>query len=82
MTALSNEIKEKRREFVQQIFDQIKKAAYTMGFYRSTYHILASLWLHIIAKEEGLINREEYDTIEAHDLLLKRIKQFLVKYIK
>ncbi|MFX1500766.1 MAG: hypothetical protein ACFFDH_07355 [Promethearchaeota archaeon] len=82
MTALSNEIKEIRREFVQQIFDRIKEAAYSKGFYRSTYHILASLWLHIIAKEEGLLNREEYDTPECHDLLLIRIKEFLVKYIK
>ncbi|MFX1365921.1 MAG: hypothetical protein ACFFCE_19325 [Promethearchaeota archaeon] len=82
MTALSNEIKELRREFVQQIFGRIKEAAHTMGFYRSTYHIFATLWLHIIAKEEGLLTREDYGNPETHNLLLKRIKEFLVKYIK
>ncbi|MFX1364456.1 MAG: hypothetical protein ACFFCE_04880 [Promethearchaeota archaeon] len=82
MTALSDEIKEIRKEFIQQIFGRIKEAAHTMGFYRSTFHILASLWLHIIAKEEGLLNRGDYDNPETHDLLLKRIKEFLVKYIK
>ncbi|MFW9989748.1 MAG: hypothetical protein ACFFC3_13930 [Candidatus Odinarchaeota archaeon] len=82
MTALSDEIKEIRREFAQQIFDRIKEEAYTMGVYHSTVHSLASLWLHKIAKEEGLLNREEYDNPEAHDFLLKRIKEFLVKYVK
>ncbi|MFX1363532.1 MAG: hypothetical protein ACFFCE_10970 [Promethearchaeota archaeon] len=82
MTALSDEVKQAQKEFIQQIFEEVKEFVHTVGFYRFTFHIFATLGLHMIVKEEDLLNRKEYDNLKTHNLLLKRIKEFLEKYIK
>ncbi|TKJ18905.1 MAG: hypothetical protein CEE43_16940 [Promethearchaeota archaeon Loki_b32] len=82
MTALSNEVKQARMEFVQQIFDEIRTAADSNRFYNNTFYVFSKLGLQQIAKQEQMLNTEEYNNLEARDILLKKVREFLTKYIK
>lgn len=82
MTALSNRIKQVRREFVQQIFDEIRVGSNSNRFYDKTFYVFSKLGLYQIAKREQMLNIYEYNNPEARDTLLTKIREFLTKYIK
>lgn len=82
MTALSNETKQKRREFIQQIFDEIRTKTDSNRFYSNTFYVFSKLGLQQIAKSEQMLKPEEYNNPKTRDILIEKIKGFLNKYIK
>lgn len=69
-------------EFIQQIFDEIRTGASSNRFYSKTFYVFSKLGLQQIAKQEQILNPEEYDNPEARDILLQKIREFLIRHIK
>ncbi len=82
MTALSNEIKQVRMGFIQEKFEEIKTSAESDNFYSNAFYVFAKLGLQQIAKQEQMLNREEYSDLEAKEVLLEKIREFLTRHIK
>ena len=78
----SEEVKQARIELIQQTRDKIIETRDFSELKRTTFVVLAHLWLHKIAEEENLFRLEEWSNPECRDELLDKMKAFLVKHIK
>ena len=78
----SEEVKQARRELIQQTLDKIVETQDFTEFKRTTYVVLAHLWLHKIAEEENLFNAEEWLKPECKDELITKIREFLIRHIR
>ena len=78
----SEEVKQARRELIQQTLDKICKIQDFNELRTRTYVVLAHLWLHKIAEQENLFKLEEWLNPECRDHLIEKIKLFLIKHIK
>ena len=74
---------EQAREFLkQQALNEIYDISDFSSFYRRTYYIVAKYGLQLKAKEEEFFSGDEWRNPARRDALVKRIEQFLNKYIK
>ena len=71
-----------RKELIQQIFEKICKEQEFSELRTHTRVFLMHLWLHIKAEEEGLLKLPEWDNSRSKEIILNRIKEFLIKHIK
>jgi len=78
----SEAVKQARIELIQQTLDKIIETRDFSELKRTTFVVLAHLWLHKIAEEENLFRLEEWSNPECRDELLDKMKAFLVKHIK
>ena len=78
----SEVVKRARRELIQQILDKICKTCDFSELRTNTYVVLAHLWLHKKAEEENLFEAEEWSHPECRDVLIKKIREFLIKHIQ
>lgn len=82
MTAKSDEVQKARWSLIQQTFDKVCNVPSYSDFRSNTFCVIAHLGLQMIAKEEGLLDGEEWYDPECRDELLGKVKAFLIKYIK
>ena len=82
MTAKSDEVTRARWSLIQQTFDKVYNVPSYSDFRSNTFCVIAHLGLQMIAKEEGLLDGEEWYDPECRDELLGKVKAFLIKYIK
>ncbi len=82
MVSLSEESKQRRREFIQHIFDKIRNVPKYSSFCSHTFYVIASLGLQLKAKEERLFEDEDWNNLECREELLKIILEFLKKHIR
>ncbi|GAH67762.1 unnamed protein product [marine sediment metagenome] len=78
----SEAVKQARRELIQQTLDKIIETRDFSEFKRTTYVVLAHLWLHKIAEQENLFKLDEWSHPECRDELIKEIREFLIRNIK
>lgn len=75
--------KEQARQFLKQkAINEIYDISDFTNFYRRAYNIVAKYGLQLKAKEEELFSGDEWRNPARRDALVKRIEQFLNKYIK
>ena len=78
-----NHTSEQARQFLkQQALNEIYDISDFSSFYRSTYYIVAKFGLQLKAKEDELFSGDEWYDPARKDVLIKRMEQFLNKYIK
>ncbi|MFX1297840.1 MAG: hypothetical protein ACFFD2_23715, partial [Promethearchaeota archaeon] len=82
MHGKSEAVKQARRELIQQTLDKIVETRDFNDLKRNTYVVLAHLWLHNKAEEENLFNLEGWSNLECKDELIKKIEEFLNRYIR
>ena len=82
MSEKSEAVKQARRELIQQNLDKIIETRNFSDLKRTTYVVLAHLWLHKRAEEENLFKAEEWSNSECRDEIIERVKAFLIKYIR
>jgi hypothetical protein len=76
-------ILEARRSLIQQAFNEIFAERDMNRFYSNTYCVFMKLWLLKKAEEEGIFNpKEDWFNPELRNILLKKVKKFLIKYIR
>jgi len=78
----SEAVKQARRELIQQTLDKICETQDFNDLKRTTYVVLAHLWLHKKAEEENLFKAEEWSSSKSRDELIKKIKEFLIRHIR
>ncbi len=78
----SEAVRQARRELIQQTLDKIIKVRDFNELKRETYVVLAHLWLHKKAEEKNLFKLQEWSNPECRDVLIEKIKSFLIEHIK
>lgn len=78
----SNEIQRARWSLINQIFDQVRNVPSYSNLRSKTFCVIAYLGLQLIAKEEDLLDRDDWYNLECKDELLEKVKAFLIKYKK
>lgn len=74
--------KQARNSLVEQALNEVRTIPKYSNFFLHTYYVIAKLGLQRKAKEEGLLETEDWNKEECKDALFERIKQFLIKYIR
>ena len=69
-----------RKEFVEQLFNEICNVPSYSSFYSNSFNVVAKLGLQLKAKEERLFENGDWEDLGNRDELLKKIKNFLIKY--
>jgi hypothetical protein len=82
MTQKSEAVLKARKEMIQQTLDKICETCDFWELKSKTFVVLCHLWLHIIAKEEGLFDLEEWAQPQQKDQLVEKIEAFLIKHIR
>ncbi len=82
MVSKSYKCEQARRELIQQTLNKICRTRNFSDLRSRTYVVLAHLWLHIKAEEENLFKAEEWSNPKCRDELIKKIKDFLIRYIR
>ena len=77
-----NHTSEQARQFLkQQALNEIYDNFDFTNFYRRTFYIVAKYGLQLKAKEDELFSGDEWRDPTRRDVLIKRMEQFLNKYI-
>lgn len=82
MHETSEAVKQARRELIQQTLDKVTETRDFSELKRTTFVVLAHLWLHKIAEEENLFKLEEWSNPECRDELINKIEEFLIKHVR
>ena len=78
----SEAVKQARKELIEQTLEKIRETSDFRELKTRTFVVFAHLWLHNIAKEEGLFELDEWAHPELRDQLIEKIEIFLTKHIK
>ena len=71
-----------RRELIQQALDEICETSNFNNLLSTTFYVLAKFWLHIKAEKENLFSGEEWSDPNCRDVIIEKIKAFLIKHIR
>ncbi|MFX1310228.1 MAG: hypothetical protein ACFE8C_11060 [Promethearchaeota archaeon] len=82
MSQKSEAVLKARRDLIQQTLDKICEPCVFRAFKKHVFVVLSHLWLHNIAKEEGLFDLEEWAHPQYRDQIIEKIEVFLNKYIR
>jgi len=80
MRSVENE--QKRRDFLEEVVDEIRNVPRNSNFYHEVFYVIAKFGLQLKAKRENLFENEDWDNLECRDELIKKVERFLNKYIK
>ena len=73
---------ETKQEFIDHIFNEICNVPEYSSFYLNTFNIIAKLSLQNKAKKERLFDTGDWTNEGQSDDLIKKVKDFLLRYIK
>lgn len=79
MVIVSEEIEQKRKEFVQLIFDKIRNVPNYSNLHTNINCVFASLGLLFKAKEERFFEHGDWYNFECREELLSKVDTFLKK---
>jgi hypothetical protein len=82
MSHESKGVKLARSSLIQQTLAKIRETRDFRDLKRNTFVVLAHLWLHNIAKEEGLFKLDEWEQPKFREQLIEKIEIFLIKHIR
>lgn len=71
-----------RKEFFEQLFNEVCNVPSYSNFHSNNFNVVAKLGLQLKAKEERLFENGDWEDLGSRDELLKKIKDFLIKYTK
>ncbi len=77
-----NKAEEAKQEFVEHILNEVCNVPDYSSFYLHIFNIIAKLSLQNKAKEEGLFETGDWVNKGQRNDLIKKVKDFLLKYIK
>ena len=75
-------VKETKKRFLEQIFNEVDNVSYYCSFYLTIFNIIAKLRLYNKEKKEKLFETGDWTNEEQREELIKKVKQFLIKHIK
>ena len=82
MNSNNQKIQQARELLIQLALDEICSEENFSDFHRHSYYVIAKLGLQLKAKEEELFERKEWLNPQSKDILIKKLKKFLIRYIK
>ena len=82
MTHGNQAVKQARNDLIQQTLQKIEKNRDFHQLKTETYVVLSHLWLHKTAEQEQLFNAEEWTKPECREVLINKIREFLIKHIR
>lgn len=82
MNVEKNKVEQARNLLVQLALDDIDSVEYFSDFHLHAYYVIAKLGLKLKAKEEDLFKGKEWSNPRYKDVLIKKLKTFLIKHIK
>ncbi len=71
-----------RKMLIQDAMDEFIHKKDLRDFSRSAFCAIAKFGLQLDAKREDLFNSEEWSNLECKDELIKKVRKFLVKYLR
>ena len=77
-----NNAEEAKQEFIEHIFNEVWNVPDHSSFYLNTFNIIAKLSLQNKAKEEKLFETGDWTNEGQREELIKKVKDFLLRYIK
>ena len=78
-----NHTKEQARVFlIREALKEISELSEFTKFHTRVFCVIANYGLQLEAKEEGLLSGDEWSNPAFKDILMKKVEQFLDKYIK
>ena len=77
-----SKVEQIRKEFVEQLFNEICNVPSYSNFYSNTFNVVVKLGLQLKAKEEQLFETGDWEDLGNKVELLEKIKNFLIKYTK
>ena len=77
-----SKVEQIRKEFVEQLFNEVCNVPSYSNFYSNTFNVIAKLGLQLKAKEERLFETGDWEDLDSRDELLERIKNFLIKHTR
>ena len=78
----SEAVKQARRELIQQAFNEICDVPSYSSLYMRAFYVIAKFGLQLKAKEERLFETEGWDEPQYRVELLRKLKDFLNRYIR
>ena len=78
----NNKIEQARDLLIQLALDEICSEVNFSDFYRHAYYVIAKMGLQLKAKEEQLFTGKEWSNFQYKDVLIKKLKIFLIRHIK
>lgn len=78
----SAENEQKRRDFLEQVVDEIRNVPRYNNFYHEVFYVIAKFGLQIKARQERLFENEDWNNFECRDELIKKVEGFLERHIK
>ncbi len=82
MTAKNEDVKQARQSLIEHAFEEICNVPSYSDFRSNTFCVIAKFGLHLKAEEEKLFKTRDWYAPECKGELLKKVKAFLIKYIK
>ena len=79
---MNKEIEQARNLLVQMALDDICSVENFSDFHLHAYYVIAKLGLQRKAKEEEIFEGKEWSNPQYKDVLIKRLKKFLIRQIK
>ena len=81
MNHISHTKEQARRFLIQHALNEICENSDFSKFYRSVFCVIAKYGLQLEAKEGELFSGDEWSNPACREILIKRVEQFLIKYI-
>jgi len=78
----SAENEQKRRDFLEEVVDEIRNVPPNDDFYLRAFYTVAKFGLQLKAKQEKLFENEDWNNFNCRDELIKKIEEFLERHIK
>ncbi|MBY8989086.1 MAG: hypothetical protein KGD61_11580 [Candidatus Lokiarchaeota archaeon] len=74
---ISPENEKKRRDFLDQIIDELRNTPQSNDFYLSAFSTVAKFGLQLKAKQEKLFDGEDWNNLKIRKILLQKLERFL-----
>jgi len=78
----SEGVKLARSSLIQQTLTKIRETRDFRDLKRNTFVILAHLWLHTLAENEGLFELDGWEQPKLREQLIEKIETFLTSHIR
>lgn len=78
----SAENEQKRRDFLEEVVDEIRNVPEHDNFYLKAFYVIAKFGLQLKAKQEKLFENEDWNNFKCRNELIKKIEDFLERNIK
>ena len=82
MPTKDSPLHKKREEFIREMFEEILDVPDYSDLKSNTFNVIARLGLQLKAKEEKLLEDNDWSNPECRNNIIEKIKEFLDTHIK